>query len=356
MKKRNSLLLAGSLLVLIVIFTTIKFPHKIKATCLIVPKAEWSLIRVDPEKLKSRLLNYQEGKVISYSLLQYDREDFVQFEMNPLLRDNQWINQGDTIAVLSSSKNQMMLKNFEGELQKAKANLAMVSTGEKTALQDEAQQALRIAEIELNAFEPQYKRKIELYGQDLISAEEWETAKATFNMYQSNVTMAKARYHAIRSGEKKEIIQYMQAQIDQISEQVRTVKDKLKRETILSPHGGILTFSGGDSVLCRVDQVDTLLIRLAIPAGDLKYVKPGQKISILISETGNFYNARLTSIRKRSFIMQGRPVYFITGKIQTEQEDLIPGMSGYAKIRSEDTTLATRFIRAFKSYPGINLL
>lgn len=356
MKVRNKILTgAAILIVLLVILLSLKFPYTIKAPCHIVSKEEWSLLKVDPEKLKSRLVDNMDGKISSYSLLQFEREDFVQFKINPSLNDNQWVGAGDTIAVLSSSKNKMMLANFQGELQKARANLAMVSTGEKAALQEEALQALRMAEVEYESFEPQYLRRKELFEEGLISTEEWENTRATYNIYRSNVAMAKARLESIRSGEKKEMIRYIQAEIALIREQIRLMNDKMKYEIIRSPVDGILTFSGTDSLICRVDKIDTLLIRLAIPAGKLKHAEPGQTINVRITETGKEYSALLTNIHKRSYFINRMPVYIITGRIENEGIDLAPGMSGYATIQAGKTTLFSRLVGAFKEYAGINL-
>jgi hypothetical protein len=356
MLKQPKIILIAIFVVILIVLVAVKFPYNIKAPCQIVPKTEWSLIRVNPDKLKSRVLDNGDRKILSYALLQYDREDFVQFEMNPQLQNNQQITAGDTIAALSSSKNQMTLANYEGELEKALANLAMVSTGEKVALQEEALEALRMAEIEYEAFEPQHKRKMELFQKDLIGAEEWEITQASYNIYQRNVVMARARLNAIRSGEKQEIIHYMQAQIDLLIEQIKLSRNKMNLEIIRSPLHGRLIFSGSDSVICKVERVDTLLARMAIPAGELKYTTPGQNVDILISENGNYYTAEVINVHKGNFFINGLPVYILTARIENKMDDLLPGMSGYAKLNAESVTLLTRLVREFRRYAGLNLL
>lgn len=356
MKILKVVLASVAIIVLLIILMAIELPHSVKAPCQVVSKAEWSLVRIQPDKFKSRLLDHKTGKILFFNLLQYQREDFVRFRMLPHLENDQMVKSGDTLAVLTSSSNQFLLAELRGELKKAEANLAMVSSGEKQAVQNEALQALEIAETQYEAFEPQYLRQKELFEKGLLSAAEWETAKVTYDIYRNTVKMQQARLEAVKSGEKMETIRYVRAHIKQLEEQIRIMESKRSQEIIRSPHKGILTFSGNDSLICKVERLDTLLIRMAIPVEKLKYLKNGQKINIMVSETGQTYEAFVTQLHKRSHIMAGRPVYFITGMVVDARNELVPGMSGFARIHADKMTIGSRLVKAFKRYAGTSLL
>jgi hypothetical protein len=352
MKKQNKIIVLAAVIIFFALIAGLKFPYKIKTPFYIVSQKEWTLVRIDAEKIRSRLIDNSGGKVLSFSLMQYDREDFVLFNLNQKLVNHQKINKSDSIAVFSSSKNQMMLANFKGELQKANANLEMVRSGEKEALQEEAFQSLKMAEVELSAIEPQYLRKKDLQEKNLISVEEWEIIKGAYNIAKSNVMIANARLNAIRSGEKNEIINYMQAQIDLIHDQISLMKKKLNQEIIRSPINGILSFFDNDSIICKVDLEDSVLIRMAVPAGEIKYIKPGQKMDIYISDTGKSYNAFVLNIHQRSIIVNSIPMYIINGQFEENHENIFPGMTGFAGIKATGMSVYERLgmeIRRFNS-------
>jgi hypothetical protein len=127
-------------------------------------------------------------------------------------------------------------------------------------------------------------------------------------------------------------------------------------ETITSPLAGTLTAAGGDSILCRVERFDTLLLKIALPAAELKYTLPGQNISVFAQETGKTYTASVVKIRKRSQLINGTLKYIITGRMENPASELIPGMSGLAKIHGESVTLLGQFVRALNRYIGFSLL
>jgi multidrug efflux pump subunit AcrA (membrane-fusion protein) len=301
-------------------------------------------------------LDNTNGKLTHFTILQYDREDFIQFNLNTQPKESYVVDKGDTIARIYSSDNQIILSNLKGELKKARANLAMASTGEKAALQEEARQALKMSEIQFNSFVPQYQRKKDLYEKNLIGAEEWEIARSTYNLYQSNINKEQARLQALESGEKQEMIYFFETQIDQIQSQIELMKGKLALESIRSPMRGILTYGTGDSIICRVDQIDTLILQLPVPAEELKYISLGQNVSFYSYETGKNYIATIINIGKRSRLINNRSMYMINAIVENSEHQLAPSMTGYAKIHCEKVTILTQLNRAFNRYLGFRYL
>ncbi len=356
MPDKSKYIILSAVLVLLLIFFLVKFPYNIKAPCIVSAQEEWVLIQAETDKLLSRVFDNAHGKVKNYTLLQFDREDFVQVNLISLTADQQKITKGDTIACIYSSDNHRQMANLIGELEKARRNRSMVSSGEKTAVQEEALQDLNMARIEFDAFIPQYQRKKKLYDQNLIGVEEWETTQSTYDLYQSNINRQQARLDAMQSGEKQEMIQYYEAQVEQIREQINLLQEKLDMEIITSPLTGMLTGAGSDSILCRVECLDTLLLKIAMSAAELRYILPGQNITVYIQETGKTYTAAVINIRNRSRLINGTLKYIITGSMENPDSALMPGMSGYAKIHGESVTLFGQFVRALNRYIGFSLL
>jgi len=336
------------IITLLFLMVIIKFPYTIEAPCQIVGQREWALIQVEPDKVLSKTFDNKEDRTLNFTLLQFAREDFVQFKQFSTTEN--WINQDDAIANIASLDNQLALSNLNGELKKARDNLAIVSVGEKEASQDEAEHTAELAEIQFSAYEPQYLRNKDLFKANLISSAEWEISRATYEGYKSNIALQRARLEVIKTGEKTEILRYMDDHIDLINSQIHLMKSKIALGNIHAPFDGLISYPVRDSIICLVENVDSLLCKLLIPAVDLNYVNVGQNIKIRLFETGEVQMAEILVIAKRSRLMNGGPGYLVTGYIDAPSDEIKPGMSGLAKVQCESITALEYLTRSFNKY------
>jgi hypothetical protein len=355
MKHKIKIILLLTAVIFLLILTTIKFPYIIKEPCSITAQQEWALIQVEPDKLLSRIFDNETEMIINFTLIQFDREDFVQFSIDSALIDQQIINTGDPIARIYSSDNHLILTNLVGELEKALTKRSIMNSGEKKALQEEARQSLNMAQVQFDAFIPQYQRKKKLFEQKLIGIEEWQIAQSTYDLYQVNINMQSARLEAVQSGEKKEMIKNIDAEIGQIQGEIELLKEKLDLEMIKSPLSGIVTDTKGDSIICQVELIDTLLLKIAVSALELKYISSNLKITAYIQETANYYEASIIKVGNRSRTTNAGIKYIITARVKNTDNELMPGMSGYAKIHCDKVSLITQFSRTLKRYMGFNI-
>ncbi len=346
--KNKIFYIIGSIVILIILIITIKFPYSIKVPCQIVGQMEWALIQIEPDKLLSKIYDNREDRILNFTLLQFAREDFVQFQQFSIEENR--INKDDAIANITSLENQLTLANLSGELEKACKNLAMVTAGEKEALQEEAEHAIELAEIQFAAYEPQYARNKELFENNLISSTEWEITRATYDGFKSNIALKKARLEVMRTGEKKEILQYMTVQIEQISNQVQLMKTKMALGNIRSPFDGLISYPTQDSIICLVENVDSLLCKLPVPAAELRYVVQGQGISIRLFETGMEHQAEVLRIGHHGKLINGTPSYILTGYLNSTSDDAAPGMTGIAQVQCGSVTLLEHLFRSFNKY------
>lgn len=340
--------MVGVILLLIIVMLTLKLPYNIKVPCQIVGQKEWALIQVEPDKILSKTFNNAEDKTVHFTLLQFAREDFVKFKQYPV--DENWIDINDPIANIISIDNQISKANLLGELEKARDNLAIASVGEKQALLEEAERALELANIQFSAYEPQYLRNKELYGKNLISSSEWEISRATYDGFQSNIALQEARLEVMRTGEKSEIVRYMKDHVEQLKSQVQLMDTKLAMGDLRAPFSGLISYPSQDSIICLVENIDSLLCKLSITAPELKYVEPGQKIIIRLFENTKDQEAEVLNIGKRSKLINGSPSYIITGYVFSASDNTLPGMSGIAEIQCDNITLVEHLFRSFNKY------
>jgi hypothetical protein len=346
--KNRNIYLVGIVFILIILMLIIKFPYNIKVPCQIVGQKEWALIQVEPDKILNKTFDNKEDKTVSFTLLQFAREDFVKFKQYPT--DENWIDKDDPIANIVSLDNQISMANLAGELEKAHDNLSIASVGEKQALLEEAERSLELANIQFSAYEPQYLRNKELYENNLISSSEWEITRAMYDGYQSNIALQEARLEVVRTGEKNEIVRYMKDHVEQLKSQVQLMDKKMAMGDLRAPFSGLISYPSQDSIICLIENVDSLLCKLPVTAPDRKYLESGQEITIRLFENNEAQQAEIINIGHRSKFINGIPSYIITGYINSVSDEILPGMSGIAEIQCAKITLIEHIFRSFNKY------
>jgi len=336
------------IIIMLAIVFMIKFPYTVDAPCQVFGQREWALIQTEPDKVLSKTYDNIKNRTLGFTLLQFAREDFVQFKQFATVE--RWIYKNDAIANITSLDNQLALNNLIGEMDKARDNLAIVSVGEKEALQEEAKHAAELAEIQFAAYEPQHKRNKELFEKNLISSTEWEISRATYDSFKSNIDLQHSRLEVMQTGEKTEIQRYMIDQVELMNNQVHLMKSKIALGNIRAPFDGLITYPAQDSIICLVENVDSLLCKLPIPASDLKYVEVGQKIKFRLFEADDDQIAEVLSIAQRSKMINGAPGYLVTGYIDEPSDVVKPGMSGVAQIQCKSISMLEHLSRSFSKY------
>ena len=339
----------GILLLILLILTP--FPYHIKGPCLFLPQLEWSLTQVNPEKILKKSVENAYNRLHSYTLLQFNRQDFVRFSIEPKYKPGDLIKKGAIVGQISSPENRMALDNLLGELKKAKVNLKYVQTGEKSTLQQEAIENLEYSRTQVTTYEPLLKRKRKLFDEGFISKEELEISEATFQLYKQNVALQKAKLDVVLSGEKEESIQLMRAEMARLQSQINIMNNKLANEQFIAPFDGIMgTFQ--DSILCKISKIDTATIHMPISISKAHYIHNGQSIKV---STGDGYfssSGTVCAIIHEVVLIQGQPMILVTGCFPNTDQKHIMGLNGWAKISIGKMSLIQQLHLIWKQYKG----
>jgi hypothetical protein len=353
---KNKIYIFGVVLLLIVLFIFIKLPYSIKGPCYFSAQIEWSLGQTEPDKLLSRIINNDTNQIQGFTLLQFDRQDFVQFSLDASIRNGMWINKGQVVATISSTEDQLFLTDLRGQLRRTEANLLFLRTGEKIALQEEAIQALNYAKAELAAFKPQLDRRQKLFEQGLISHEEWEIATTTNELYQNNIALHEARLLAVQSGERTESLNLMEAELARIQQQIEGMQKKLSLGRLISPIDGLLTYHLEDSLICKVSKIDTLVIQIPVRAEERKYIKIGQIVKIYNPDTNLYFSGLVSKIASLPSLFNGQSMYLIKSIIANTERNFLPSMTGFARIHCDNISIWGHLQRAWNMYMGMKLI
>jgi len=339
-QKKLFWLIISAMFLIFVIALFVKFPYYIKGPCEFSAQHVWSLTEVEPGKLMARLSSNGLQRVTNFHLLQFDRPDFVNFSLTEPMAPGRHIKKGTLIGSIASAENRIRFEELQGQLDRARAQLAMIATGQKQAVQQQAQEELNYARSAFELYRPTIERKRQLAQDSLISRAELEQAEAKFKLLKLNVSIAAAKLNTVQSGDKTEAVNVLKSEISSIENQLRSVEAKLSAESIRTPIEGILLDSYQPGSLCTIAKIDTMIVQIPIDQKNRYYVKSGMKFQVKVPALANqLFSGDIISMGQNAQMVNNRMMFILIGRVPNPDQKLLPGMTGYVKIHGEKTPL-----------------
>ena len=332
-------------------FLNIEFPYRIKGPCYFSSCTEWSIVQPQPEILLSKVSYNNPKKVQSFNLLQFERPDFVTFTLDPSIEVGLVVSKDAIVGTIQSAENKLRFEELSGELNIAMANLAFLKTGEKPAVQEEKLQAMQYAKTELAAYQPGWKRKQELFRQNLISLEEYELAETKMKLLEQQVSITGAELQTVRTGEKAEKIRIAERQITDIENRLATIDHKLSSLTIFSPIEGVMMGKTDETSVMTIAKLDTMVVEIPVDESKIKYLRTNAPLTIMVDALEQSrMEATILSIDKTPQFVGGRSMYIARANLPNRENQILPGMTGFVQIACKPVTIMGLLKRWMKKF------
>jgi hypothetical protein len=330
----------------------VKWPFVVQTQCYFSAVEEWELLQDNPARLVSRLKDNARMKIPTYTLLQFARQDFVRFSIGSDLTPGETVEKDRILGEIVSSESQILFANLQGQVNKARANLQSFRTGEKAAVQNEAVEALNYAKTQLNVFLSQYERNRKLHQQKLISDEEWELSVKTEELLRQNIQLQDAKLKVVQSGEKREAVRMMEEEVARFESQLRQLQGKISLGQIRNPIAGVFSASTGDSILCKVSRMDSVVCTMIVRSDMISHIRAGQRVAIRQQETGFGKMGTVLAVKPDGVMVWGMPGFMVTAVLPNDGKDIRSGMIGRASILTDRASLIERIRRAWNRRAG----
>ena len=325
----------------------IRIDDHVKAPCLFVPLSQWTLNNLETDKLIARWIRHDTNTLRESVFWHASRPDLVRLHVAAGFEPGVAVKQGQCVAVLHSFEDQYQLTDLMSQIGASEANWASLSSGAKSALQEEADQNVNYARAQMAAFEPQFQRDRQLWEQKLISDAQWDVTRSTQELYVINVKLHEARLGVVRSGEKSEAIAVVQAQIAGLAKQAELLQQKLDAATIRAPFNGHAGYSTSEGVVCQIDQIDTLVAQIPVRPMQLRYLRPQQRVQIFAPVSGLVFETTVLLFSNQTTLIAGQPMFLVIAKFPNPTLAMVSGTEGIARIFGDKITLWQRIQRSW---------
>ncbi len=350
-RKSTGLAVVLALAVLFLISLLVKFETTLKGPGRFVATSEWTLVQVEQDKVQSNLMYNGTKQQSEINLFQFNRPDYVHLKLRQGIFVGSWVEKGTLIANLTSHEDEIRLAGLRGELHQAQANMEALRTGAKEALQQEMSQAVEYAKAQVAAYEPILERQKELYEKQLISEQQYDSARAQYDLYKIQVDLQTARLQAAKTGEKQEALEILQAQINSLSNQLEVLNEKLSAESIRTPISGIVVQpdrSVGE--LVHICNTDTMVIQMPVRDSKIHSVQMGMTLDANAPGSGERFRATVSGISHNVTLVNLQPMFMVNAQLSNPDRRLIHGMTGNMRISTGSTYWWQMLQQAWTNY------
>jgi hypothetical protein len=271
--------------------------------------------------------------LIEQRALQFERSDLVEMTLTPGLSTGAAVKTGDVVATIRSPLNDRRLQEEKALLEGMQSDRALLLAGGKVEEVDEARKRLELAQAARNGQLPQLEDTRKLAAEGAVSALELENAELGDHLRALQIEIARAAMTAVQSPARPEAIGRIDADITAATVRIAEMERLQQENAVTSPIDGVLEI-GGNNVVLRVYDLDTVYLRIPIPEADRNRVELGQKVDFRTPSSPSASFAGTTvDLGEDASTLNGMQVFWLSAEIPNAEHALRSGMTGVATLQ-----------------------
>ena len=322
----------------LILFLPLELPFAVKSYAKLVPSQEWVLEKGRDGQLMESTFNYETGNSDGYRVSHFERGSSINFSFHPSITPGGTIVKGDTIGSILSSEVQERLISLQGDLATAKSSLAVMTSGEKTAIVQEAQRRLQFAEKRLDEHSRALARAEKLFSEDLISRQSLEEEQGQAKLLSLEVSIAESHLRATQTGEKPEQLGLIQARIAALADEIKAIHARTASYTLTAPISGRILRDYSPTTLLTISDQRRYVVLVPVKWEDYFHVSQMQNARIELKGFPGPVVGTVVSLDREIEVLNGVKVVMLTAILDPSEQNLMPGMLAKCKIECNPVT------------------
>lgn len=312
--------------------------YVIDANSLVYTTKEWRLMRDDNGELSSMIIDNDKNFSTSKTDYIFDRGDVAKVNFT---EHNKTINKNDTIAIINSDAIDESIISLKSELAVAKANLLDKMSGQKASVVNEYNEKLKIAKNNVEFTKSQLQRAEKMVKEDLIPHLEYEQYKNSYDLAIINSQLAQKSLLTVSTGEKSEIINVIQSQINSLEDRLQNLEFKKSKYVITAPFSGMINYYQDSIDLIKIKDPSDYIVKIPVKVFEIGYIKLNDRVELSIDKTDKKYKAIISNIEDAITVRLRDQYFLVTAHIINPDKFLKPGMVCKATIKTDKVPIYT---------------
>lgn len=330
----KKLLILGAVLVGLVLLLRIlpiKVDYIVTFTGKVFPGREWMVGRTPDGRVTSTIKNNLNDLISAYNAQQYQQGDQFDFSLDPKIGLKTGLSEGEIVGYFFSSAMQQQLANLEGQLQVERANLNVVSTGQKQEIIDQMKKNLELAKEKRAIQQKLFARSTALYRDSLIAPQEYDLARNALEMAQISYELAETQYQNAITGDKPESVELAKEKINAMEIQISALKKRLSKLEVRAPFSGLIQHKKGSvdlnfEIILNLLDTSEMIVLTPVQLQEMPFVRVGQHMEYVLFNNTARLDGEVIAIDNTIQLVGGRQVMYVTSKINRPYAALAPGL------------------------------
>jgi multidrug efflux pump subunit AcrA (membrane-fusion protein) len=339
------------LVVFVVGFFLIQFPHRVSGEVSVQPILEFSIKLNDLGLLESQFRKGGADPEKKASFVQMASTDMAVLDLVSKVKDGQQVAAGDTVALLTSNQVSNEIQAAMSELDRLEGQLALLRAPKKKEEIEEAESQVAAAQTKVDQLERDYNRARELSEKNMTTPAHLESVRSEFLIADSELTNKKARLALIKSPPRPQEESVIISEIDKQKAHLRFLQEQRDAQVITAPIAGVISAAKADESLLSVVDIHEIEILVPVSDFDINLVEIGQSVKLKVrSFPSRVFSGIVAHIPKEATQIGGSAYFMVSVVAENAEGLLYDGMTGYAKIEVGKKSLfglAARKIASF---------
>jgi multidrug resistance efflux pump len=285
------------------------------------------MVKGSDGQLSASLFNYQTGVSEGYRASNFDQGSSVHFALNPAMIPGHYVSQGDTVGVATSSEAQERLISLNGQLDAARGQLAVSSTGEKAVVIHADEERLEFARRRREEEEKSFARTKTLYEQGLLPVSQYEAAENQIHAANDAVALAEASLEESRTGAKPEELGLVHSRIAALEEEIAALERRTATYTITAPLSGRIARSSTSDVLLTISDTTRYVAMIPVRLIDLPRLAAAPDARVTLRGLPREVHGTVVAVDQEVSTIGTEKVVIATAVLERTSVDLVLGLA-----------------------------
>jgi len=238
-----------------------------------------------------------------------------------LVKEGDMVSRGQLLVRLDDSELAADVRRQDAALRSAQATLRDLEKGARPQEIEDARAAVASTEATRTMTEREYQRTVQLFGQNLIAAQDVDRARQAYEVAQAQERSARQKLGLVLEGSRPDQIDAARWQVTQAESALTQAQSRLREARIVSPIDGVVlrknleageTANPGVPILTLVNPKDVWL-RAYVPETEVGRLKVGDTATLSVDAFPNrVFTGRLIEI--------GSEAEYTPRNVQTKKE------------------------------------
>lgn len=210
------------------------------------------------------------------------------------IKEGATVKKGQLVGTIDVSDVDSKILQLEAQIDAQKANLAKTISGEEPEEIAAQKERIRQEQVNVQAAQKELQRIEQLYASGAVTAQEWEKAKDALATAQSNLNVARQQLALKQKGPRKEDVQLIQAQINQLLAEKAQLEKERKESALLAPADGTILEIKADNgqhvtegtEIFTIGNLQNMIVEAEVNESDVHKIAVGHEAVISGSSLG----------------------------------------------------------------------